>query len=107
MPTRLRRLSGKEHLILEMLAASSSRECYGLELVGISGGSLVRGTVFVTLNRMEEKGLIVSRQEAPGPGVRGIPRRLYRMTGHGARRLGAHRQVIAASNAGITAVARR
>jgi PadR family transcriptional regulator PadR len=77
-------LSGKESVVLEMLLAVS-RELYGLEMVEASAGLLKRGTIYVTLQRMEEKGLIESRQEARPEGEIGIARRLYRVTGLGAR----------------------
>ena len=54
-------------------------------MVDGSEGNLKRGTIYVTLYRMEQKGLIESRAEArPLPEV-GIPRRLYRSTGLGER----------------------
>ena len=92
------RLSGKEQVILELLLGSGGREMYGLEMVLTSGGRLSRGTTYVTLDRMEDKGLLVSRQEAPGPGVRGIPRRLYRVTGHGAAVYSAWQRWLAAAS---------
>ena len=55
---RLPSLSGKEGLILDLLGRS--REMYGLELVTASVGELKRGTVYVTLGRMEAKGLVES-----------------------------------------------
>ena len=59
----------------------SEPDMYGLELVAASKGTLKRGTVYVTLGRMEEKGYIRSRQEdAPGGG---LPRRLYKPTSLG------------------------
>ena len=82
------RLSRKESIILEMLV-SSTREVFGLEMVESSKGELKRGTVYVTLKRMEDKGLIESRTEARPTGEIGIPRRLYRITGHGQRVLSA------------------
>lgn len=82
-------LSGKEALVLEMLL-TVSRELYGLEMVEASAGLLKRGTIYVTLQRMEEKGLVESRKEArPEPEI-GIPRRLYRATGLGARAYSEH-----------------
>src|SRR5207253_3377248 len=48
-------LPRKERLILELLA--SEGPMYGLQLVEQSGGGLKRGTVYVTLGRMEAKGL--------------------------------------------------
>lgn len=59
------------------------RERYGLELVEASAGALKRGSVYVTLARMEEKGFIDSRQEERTPGTSGLPRRLYRVTPYG------------------------
>ena len=76
------RISQKEELIFDLLG---SNECYGLELVHNSGGKLKRGTVYVTLQRMEEKGLIESYVKEKLPTESGIPRRMYRVTGHGAQ----------------------
>ncbi len=77
-PTRLPVLSPKESLILELLIGA--REMYGLQLVAASRGSLKRGTVYVTLGRMEGKGYIVSRLEDPPPDAGGLPRRIYEPT---------------------------
>jgi DNA-binding PadR family transcriptional regulator len=78
----LPRLSRTEHLILQLL---SDRETFGLELVERSGGSIKRGTVYVTLARMQEKGYIESRTEPPAAGAIGLPRRLYKPTVYGVR----------------------
>ena len=74
-------LSAKEHVILELLGRS--REMYGLELVTESDGALKRGTVYVTLGRMEEKGYVTSRAGETSPAHGGLPRRLYRSTPYG------------------------
>jgi DNA-binding PadR family transcriptional regulator len=76
-------VSTKEALILELLADAGDR--YGLELVEVSGGRLKRGTVYVTLGRMEDKGYVTSTQEERAPGAIGLPRRLYRLTPLGRR----------------------
>ena len=76
------RLSAKETLILEALRGG---EMFGLQLVESSEGSLKRGTVYVTLGRMQEKGLVESRLEERHPGAIGLPRRLYRATAFGLR----------------------
>lgn len=57
---------------------------FGLEIVERSGGAVKRGTVYVTLGRMQEKGFVRSRTEPPAPGAIGLPRRLYRPTSFGA-----------------------
>jgi DNA-binding PadR family transcriptional regulator len=90
--------SRKEALILEMLV-SSGRELYGLEMVEASNGNLMRGTIYVTLQRMQEKGLIDSRQEPRTAPEIGIARRLYSPTSYGKRVLAAYqtaRSVLAA-----------
>ena len=77
------RLSAKETLILDLLAHEGER--YGLQLVAASKGRLKRGTVYVTLGRMEDKGLVTSRAEDAPEGAGGLPRRLYEATPHGLR----------------------
>lgn len=67
------------------LLVTAGRAMYGLELVESSGGALPRGTVYVLLNRMEEKGYVTSSREDKSPGVSGIPRRLYKPSGYGVK----------------------
>lgn len=74
-------LSGKEELVLDLLGRS--KESYGLELVTASNGELKRGTVYVTLARMEDKGFISSRLDDEPPPSGGLPRRLYTATSYG------------------------
>jgi PadR family transcriptional regulator PadR len=81
------RLSAKESLILELLIQGASM--YGLQLVAASKRRLKRGTVYVTLGRMEDKGYITSRLEAAPPEIGGMPRRLYQPTALGRRVLAA------------------
>ena len=70
-------------MILNILADHGAN--YGLDLVARSRGRLKRGSVYVTLGRMEEKGLVVSRlDERPGEGP---ARRLYEPTAMGLRAL--------------------
>ena len=90
MPARrpkLLTLSTKESLILELLVERD--ELYGLQLVAASKRKLKRGTVYVTLGRMEEKGYITSRLEDAPPDMGGMPRRLYKATPLGRRVLAA------------------
>jgi PadR family transcriptional regulator, regulatory protein PadR len=74
-------LSSKEALILKLLVEEGAM--YGLKLVASSGGKLKRGTVYVTLGRMEDKGYVESRQEEQAPDAVGLPRRLYTPTARG------------------------
>ena len=76
-------LSAKEALILELLVRG--KELYGLQLVAASRRRLKRGTVYVTLGRMEEKGYVTSRLEDAPPDAGGLPRRIYQPTALGRR----------------------
>ena len=80
-------LSATERRIIELLAEHD--ELFGLRMVELSDGRLKRGTVYVTLGRMQEKGYLESRQEPLPPGAIGLPRRLYRPTGLALRILAA------------------
>jgi DNA-binding PadR family transcriptional regulator len=86
------RLSAKEARVLELL--TDSGELYGLQLVAASKGRLKRGTVYVTLGRMEKKGYVTSRAEAAPEGAGGLPRRLYHATPYGVRVLRAWATVL-------------
>lgn len=77
------RLSGKERAILELLAEHT--EMYGLAMVHASQGMLKRGTIYVTLGRMEDKGYVQSEERADASGRKGPPRRVYRVTQLGER----------------------
>jgi DNA-binding PadR family transcriptional regulator len=79
---RVLTLSAKELLVLELLR---EQDLYGLQLVSASRGRLKRGTVYVTLGRMEEKGYITSRLEDAPSGLGGLPRRIYSSTPLGQR----------------------
>lgn len=77
-------LSNKEYLILQLLI-NAPVELYGLQMVEASEGQLKKGTIYVTLGRMEDKGYIESRKDEFKPRERGLPKRLYRATGEGRR----------------------
>jgi PadR family transcriptional regulator, regulatory protein PadR len=79
-------LSNKERVILELLVSGPK---YGLELVDDSRGALKRGTVYVTLGRMEQKGLVESRHEKDARSADRPQRRMYHVTAHGRRVLDA------------------
>ncbi len=76
------RLSRREVLVLEMLTAGG--EMYGLELVRASS-ELKRGTVYVLLSSMAEKGYVESRPDEDHE--IGWQRPVFRATGYGERTL--------------------
>lgn len=83
MNEQLPKFSAAERSILELLVQHG--ELFGLQMVEQSAGRLKRGTVYVTLGRMQEKGYLDSRQEPLPEGAIGLPRRMYRPTGHALR----------------------
>jgi DNA-binding PadR family transcriptional regulator len=85
---RLPSISEAESLVLDLLEGS---ERFGLELVAASEGRLKRGSVYVTLGRMEVKGFVQSRQEERPPAAIGLPRRMYRATAYGLKVRDAYR----------------
>ncbi len=76
-------LSEKEFVIMDMLL--NGGEKFGLEMVEESNGELKKGTIYVTLQRMEDKELIASAEEERAPHETGIPRRFYSPTDYGQR----------------------
>jgi DNA-binding PadR family transcriptional regulator len=74
---------------MQLLATEPGGQ-YGLELVNNSDGKLKRGSVYVLLSRLEDKGYVKAKEEAPPAGTGGMPRRLYRITGLGQKVLQAY-----------------
>ncbi|MGE0210155.1 MAG: PadR family transcriptional regulator [Parvibaculaceae bacterium] len=85
------RLSETEAVILELLV--NRGELYGLQMIAHEP-SLKRGTIYVTLGRMADKGFVESR-EVKEPSTPGLPRRLFKATGLGQRALAASRAAAA------------
>lgn len=76
-----------ELLVLRLLRDEPAG-MYGLQLVEASDGRLKRGTVYVTLGRLEEKGFIESRTKHHAKHA-GLPRPMYRLNATGERALAA------------------
>jgi len=81
------KLSDKERIICGLLAQEG--ELYGLQLVELGDGALARGTVYVTLGRMIDKGLVSARRDRETHP--GLPRPRYRLTALGLKLLHAER----------------
>ena len=74
-------MSPTESLVMDLLR---NGDRYGLELVDASDGALKRGSVYVILARMEEKGFVDSWQEQRPDGASGVPRQpQHRAAGRG------------------------
>jgi DNA-binding PadR family transcriptional regulator len=72
--------SEKEQLILRLLAEHG--ELFGLDMVKKSKGKLGRGTVYVTLARMEEKELVTRRETEP-VAEWALPRPIFSLAANG------------------------
>jgi DNA-binding PadR family transcriptional regulator len=71
------------------------------EIESRGGRPVARGAVYITLDRLEEKGLLSSRQ-ASGPPVRGNrPRRLFKVTAAGIRGLRQSLGLVARMQSGL------
>jgi DNA-binding PadR family transcriptional regulator len=70
--------SAKESVILDILCRNR-REMYGLQIVAASRDKLRRGTFYTTIQRMEQKGFVTSRQ-AVDQKRSGLPLRMYKPT---------------------------
>lgn len=85
-----------------MLRLLAGTEQYGLELVAASDGALKRGTVYVTLARMADKGLVLVRRPPAGKHEAGLPRPRYRASALGQRLLAATEQWLVQLRGGRT-----
>ena len=91
------RLARTERLILNRLTQNDE---FALRLADRSGGALKRGTVYITLQRMESKGYVESKLEPTLGGVMGRPRRWYRPSAYGRQVLNAWKLAENAMEAG-------
>ncbi|MFK7845116.1 MAG: PadR family transcriptional regulator [Rhodothermales bacterium] len=83
-------LSNKEAFILSYL--THNEQGYGLAMVRASSDLLKQSTVYVTLQRMTEKGYLNSwkeEEEEPGP-----PKRIYEVTKEGTATYNAWRRMV-------------
>ena len=76
-------LGDLEHLVL-LAVLHLDAEAYGVAVADAitarTGLRVALGSVYTTLNRLENKGLLNSRREAPTPVRGGRSRRCYRVT---------------------------
>ena len=91
----LPKLTRTERLILEQLVGQPTGK-YGLEIVKHSGGSIRRGSVYVLLERMADRGLVKVDPGKSTPATGGLPRPTYSPTGLGMKVLSAY-QVLEAN----------
>ena len=76
-------ISATEALILSLLIGKT-HGAFGSELLHASEGKLKRGSIYTTLGRMEQAGLVKSKECAPTEAY-ALPRTSYKITGDGAK----------------------
>lgn len=83
------RLTPQELLIMRLLLEEPGG-LYGLEIVARSDERVKRGSVYVLLDRLEDKGFVKSKCTRPPKTQGGLPRPVYRPTGEGSRIVAAY-----------------
>ena len=95
-----------EQLVL-LAVLRAGDDAYGTrilhELRGSGGRRVSRGALYVTLARLEEKGLLLGRAGEAGPARGGRPRRYVRVSAAGLRALRASRATLLRLWAGLEA----
>jgi DNA-binding PadR family transcriptional regulator len=71
-------------VVLKILQARS-RGAYGLEIVAASNETVKRGSIYVLLGRLEEKGFVRVLKTRTQTGYDGPPRPQYQLTAEGTR----------------------
>lgn len=95
-----------EHLVLA--TALRVKNGYGAELMREleerTGRQVQGGALYVTLDRLEKKGYVVSRMGDPDPQRSGRPKRFIEVTPEGVRALAEHREALLKAWEGIESV---
>lgn len=78
--------------VMRMLQ-NETKGMYGLEIVEASKNAIKRGSVYVLVGRLEEKGFVKSHRPAADPAYPGLPRPIYKLTAEGMRVLSAAEEV--------------
>jgi DNA-binding PadR family transcriptional regulator len=110
MPDRVSPLAEFEVLlVLAVLHLSEQRrDAYGSairdEIERRTGRAVPRGSIYVTLDRLEDKGLLVSREGAPSAARRHRPKRVFKVTAEGVRSARASVAALAKMQRGLEAV---
>ena len=95
------KLSPKELVIMRLLL-EESKGLYGLEIVSRSNNAIKRGSVYVLLDRLEDKGFVTSKRVDPPKSQGGLARPLYSPTGEGMRIVDAYNAFEASLDGAVT-----
>lgn len=79
----------RTEMTVMQLLQEEPKGLYGLQIVEASGKTISRGSIYVLLGRLEEKGFVRSTRPSPAPGQSGLIRPIYRLTAEGRKVLDA------------------
>ena len=98
-------LSGFEQIVLAAVLQTHG-DAYGVTIHRAIKDRTRRdysfGAIYATLDRLEAKGFVSSRERPPTPGRGGRPRRLFTVTANGQRLFNQSRQAMERMWAGLT-----
>ena len=83
----------KGEMVVMRILQNEPAGMYGLEIVESSNKAIKRGSVYVLLGRLEEKGFVKMQRPKADPTYPGLPRPTYRLTAEGMRVVSAAEQV--------------
>jgi DNA-binding PadR family transcriptional regulator len=86
---RVRDWPTKAEMLVMQVLQNEAGGLYGLEIVEASNNVVNRGSVYVLLGRLEEKGFVKVQKPKTDPHYPGLPRPLYKLTAEGTRVLSA------------------
>ena len=79
----------EQHILFSLLRLG--KDAYGVaireDIEQATGRAVSSGAIYTTLGRLEERGLVTSREVDAAPGRVGRPRKYYRLESSGARAL--------------------
>jgi DNA-binding PadR family transcriptional regulator len=96
---------GEFEVVVLMAALHLGRDAYGSaileEIAARTGRRVSRGSVYITLDRLEDKGLLESKLEGASPSRAGRPKRLFRVTAGGVKAVRHSLNVLARMHKGL------
>ena len=96
---------GEFEVVVLMAALHLGRDAYGSailrEIEARTGRRVSRGSVYITLDRLEDKALLESKLEGASPNRAGRPKRLFRVTASGVRAVRHSLNVLARMHKGL------
>ena len=75
----------KGEMVVMRILQDAPKGLYGLQIVAESDKAISRGSIYVLLSRLQEKGYVKSRRPQSDPDYPGLPRPIYTLSAEGSR----------------------